>query len=246
MKLHLTTESLDWFEHHNVSFHNRFGVRLRPGDEVYFLDQATVEPYVGFYSGNTLFECGYMSYSGSQLALDVSVGRYCSIAWNVSFFVYNHPYHCLSTSVFNHDKYTDLTVRTMRDFGLRAEEFDFVPNPVKPPTVIEHDVWIGQGAVISGGVRIGTGSIVAAGAVVIKDVAPYSIVGGNPARLIKMRFAPETVARLLASCWWDYNYVDFRGMCASDGDAFAEAFEKRSPDIEPYRPARIRRADAPG
>jgi acetyltransferase-like isoleucine patch superfamily enzyme len=147
MNLRLTTESLDWFEHNNVSFHNRSGVRLRPGDEVYFLDQTTVEPYVGFYAGNTLFECGYMSYTNAPLPLEVSVGRYCSITWNVSFFIYNHPYHCLSTSVFAHDKYTDLTVRTMRDFGLSSEACDFLPNPVKPPTVIENDVWIGQGAV---------------------------------------------------------------------------------------------------
>jgi len=246
MKLRLTTESLEWFEHHNISFHRCSEVRLRPGDDVYFRDQATVEPYVGFFTGNALFECGYMSFSNAQIPFDITVGRYCSIAWDVSFFVYNHPYHCLSTSVFNHDRYTDLTQRTMRDFGLNGDEFDFVPNPEKWPTVIENDVWIGQGAVISGGVRIGTGSIVAAGAVVTKDVAPYSIVGGNPARLIKMRFGPETVARLLDSRWWDYNYVDFRGMCVSDGNAFAEAFEKRRADFEPYRPERIRLADAPG
>src|ERR1035437_6549617 len=161
MQLYLTKESLDWFEHHNSSFHNRFGTRLRACDEVYFLDQTTVEPYVGFYAGNALFDCGFMSYSNAPLPLDVLVGRYCSIAWNVSFYTYNHPYHCLSTNVFNHDLCTDLTVPTMRDFGVNAEEFDFVPNPVKPPTVIETDVRIGQGAVISGGVRIGTGSIVA-------------------------------------------------------------------------------------
>lgn len=66
-----------------------------------------------------------------------------------------------------------------------------------------HDVWVGSLAIIKAGVKIGTGAIVAGGAVVVKDVEPYSIVGGVPAKHIRHRFDPETVQRLLASEWWN-------------------------------------------
>ncbi len=69
--------------------------------------------------------------------------------------------------------------------------------------VIGHDVWLGSGCMILSGVTVGHGAVVAARAVVTKDVAPYAIVGGNPAQLIRMRFEADTVARLLATQWWD-------------------------------------------
>ncbi len=69
--------------------------------------------------------------------------------------------------------------------------------------VIGHDVWLGSGCMILSGVTVGHGAVVAARAVVTKDVAPYAIVGGNPAGVIRMRFETDTVARLLASQWWD-------------------------------------------
>lgn len=69
---------------------------------------------------------------------------------------------------------------------------------------IGNDVWIGNGATILSGVTIGDGAVIGARALVTKDVPPYAIVGGNPARLLRMRFAPETVASLLACAWWDW------------------------------------------
>jgi virginiamycin A acetyltransferase len=71
-------------------------------------------------------------------------------------------------------------------------------------TVIGHDVWIGHGATIMPGVTIGSGAIIAARAVVTRHVPPYSIVGGNPARLIRMRFTDEQIADLLTLAWWDW------------------------------------------
>lgn len=71
-------------------------------------------------------------------------------------------------------------------------------------TVIGPDVWIGTEAMILPGVTIGAGAIVAARAVVTADVPPYAVVGGNPARLLRHRFDPDTVARLLAVAWWDW------------------------------------------
>jgi len=71
-------------------------------------------------------------------------------------------------------------------------------------TIIENDVWIGSRAIIKQGVKVGTGAVIGMGSIVTKDVVPYAVVGGNPAKLIKMRFSEEMVARLLKSKWWEY------------------------------------------
>jgi virginiamycin A acetyltransferase len=81
----------------------------------------------------------------------------------------------------------------------KPEEF-----PYKGDTVIGNDVWIGYEAVIMPGVTIGDGAIVAAKSVVVKDVAPYTIVGGNPAKCIRQRFEPEVIEALLLVAWWDW------------------------------------------
>ena len=73
------------------------------------------------------------------------------------------------------------------------------------PVTVGHDVWIGAGVRFRGGVNVGTGAIVAAGSVVTKDVPPYAIVGGVPAKLIRWRFSEVERERLLASEWWRYN-----------------------------------------
>jgi acetyltransferase-like isoleucine patch superfamily enzyme len=75
----------------------------------------------------------------------------------------------------------------------------------KGPVVIGNDVWVGAGAIILSGVSIGDGAIVAAGAVVTKDVPPYAIVGGNPAKLIRYRFSEDQIAKLLSISWWNWS-----------------------------------------
>lgn len=74
----------------------------------------------------------------------------------------------------------------------------------KGDVIIGHDVWIGYGATILSGVNIGNGAVVGAKAVVTKDVPPYAIVAGNPARIVKFRFTPRQINRLLAIAWWDW------------------------------------------
>lgn len=245
MRLTLTRQALDWFEAHNVSFHNRFGIRLQPGDEIAFRKRLAVEPYVGFHAGRHLFQMGYMSYSNSELPLDIEVGRYCSIAAGVTCIDYDHPYRCLSTSVFSHDAGTDLVLRAVRDFLPPGSRPRFVPNPQKPPVRLGHDVWIGQNAALRAGISIGTGSIVAANAVVTRDVPPYSIVGGNPARLIRPRFEPALAAALAATQWWKYNWTDFHDLDIADPGAFVEQFGKRKRKLRVFRPRKVRLADVP-
>lgn len=241
----LTNISLEWFESNNISFHNRFGTRLRVGDEVRFLQDLSVEPYVGFHAGKNLFKIGYMSYSNSQLPLDVKVGRYCSIASGVSFISYNHPWRCLSTSVFTHDRKTDLTARTLRDFHFANENFKIVPNPQKDQVVVENDVWIGQNCALAAGVILGTGSIIAANSVVTKNVPPYAIVGGNPAKIIKFRFTDQICAALYESQWWDYNYTEFFGMNISEPSIFLNEFNEKKSILLKFVPDKVRIADCP-
>jgi hypothetical protein len=82
--------------------------------------------------------------------------------------------------------------------------------PPQAGVTIGHDVWIGMNCLIPKALTIGHGAIVGAGSVVTKDVEPYSIVAGNPARVIRYRFDPETIARFLALGWWEYDLESLR------------------------------------
>jgi virginiamycin A acetyltransferase len=76
--------------------------------------------------------------------------------------------------------------------------------PSRGDTVVGHDVWLGYRALAMPGVTIGHGAVIAAGSVVVSDIPPYAIAGGNPARVLRMRYDEEDVARLLRAAWWDW------------------------------------------
>ncbi|VAW03925.1 Xenobiotic acyltransferase XAT family [hydrothermal vent metagenome] len=103
----------------------------------------------------------------------------------------NHPMQGFSTYPF-----AIFTPETMRAY---ADE-----NAVRGDTIVGNDVWIGNDAKIMPGVKIGDGAIIGAGAVVARDVPPYAIVAGNPAKVIRLRFASDVIARLLEIRWWDW------------------------------------------
>ncbi len=121
------------------------------------------------------------------------IGRFCQIAHGVRFVTAsaNHEMGGLSTYPF-----------PVFDPDSRAAHMA-AQGPL-PDTVIGHDVWIGHGALILPGARIGHGAIIGAGAVVAGEVAPYTIVAGNPARPIRPRLAPDAIATLLQLAWWDW------------------------------------------
>jgi virginiamycin A acetyltransferase len=125
----------------------------------------------------------------------VEMGRYCSVGRGCEIGVAHHPLNYLSIHGFqwankfpNYPGYTDVKK---------------VKHKSHVKTVIGHDVWIGAQAIITGGVTIGTGAVIAANATVTKDVEPYAIVGGTPAKIIKFRFDDLTIKRLLATTWWE-------------------------------------------
>lgn len=162
--------------------------------------------FAGFTAGGSL-QIGAYSYSWSHLPANVaSVGRYCSIADGVLFGGMEHPLDWLSTSSFTYDD------NFMRFEGEPANpRFKAAPLPEEKKRQrirIGNDVWIGARSNIRGGVHLGDGCVIGTDAVVTKDVAPYAVVVGNPGRVIKHRFDPETVAKLLALQWWRYSFHD--------------------------------------
>ncbi|SEH25134.1 CatB-related O-acetyltransferase [Selenomonas sp. KH1T6] len=123
------------------------------------------------------------------------IGKYCSMADDILFMANNdHEYHTAGTYPFF---MVDSTFPSRYKGQNTAKR-------VKRQIIIGNDVWIGARALICAGVRIGNGAIVAAGAVVTKDVPPYAIVGGNPARVIKYRFGRETIDFLQKVKWWHW------------------------------------------
>ena len=127
----------------------------------------------------------------------LKIGKFCSIACGAKFMFTsgNHSQKSLSTYTF--PIFFD-------EWGLDAKNIrDAWDN--KGDIVIGNDVWIGYEAVIMSGVKIGDGAIIGTRAVVTKDVPPYTIVGGVPAKPIRRRFDDETIKKLLALCWWNWD-----------------------------------------
>ncbi len=139
---------------------------------------------------------GNYSYLGDNCRITADIGKYCSISNNVITVEGKHPLDRISTSPV----FYSLNKQCGTTFA-QENNYDEVSHNKK--TTIENDVWIGENVTIKGGVTIGTGSVVAMGAVVTSDVAPYSIVGGVPAKLIRKRFNQATIDSLLDTQWWE-------------------------------------------
>lgn len=128
-----------------------------------------------------------LNYNNGEM---LTIGSYCSIGPNVTFVLNSdHNLHHISTYPFK--------VKILRE-----EQYEAIS---KGDIKIDDDVWIGYGATIMSGVQIGQGAVIAAGAVVTKDVPPYAIVGGVPAKVIKYRFSPEIIEKLMKI---DYSRLD--------------------------------------
>ena len=120
------------------------------------------------------------------------IGKFCQIATRVRFIMNgsNHPMDGFSTYPFR------VFGKAWKDVPMDAKN--------KGDTIIGNDIWIGNSATIMQGVKIGHGSIIGTNSLVTKDVEPYSIVGGNPAAVIRKRFDSDTIAFLLNLAWWDW------------------------------------------
>ncbi len=179
-----------------------------------------------FISGNPLVHCGTQflgnnkiddraritnsvigraTYIGRDTYLDsAKIGAFCSISYNVRMVCGEHPVNgWLSThpAFYSNQKQAGFSYVEENLF----EEFRYADNEKKYQLIIGNDVCIGAYAILRGGITIGDGAVVAAGSVVTKDVEPYSIVGGNPAKLNKYRFDGEKISELSQLKWWEWD-----------------------------------------
>jgi acetyltransferase-like isoleucine patch superfamily enzyme len=143
---------------------------------------------------------------GGRFAGVRRIGRYCSVAPGVVVGDGPHPLDWMSTHPFQWGD-TLLLPKSLRN----ATQF-IEPNNQKERVVIGNDVWLGASCLVLKGVTIGDGAVVAAGAVVTKDVPPYAIVGGVPARVIRYRFPDAIIDRLRKVAWWNYDAASLLGI----------------------------------
>jgi len=190
------------------------------------LNDVLIGKYNTFYdniiiSSSTI---GDFVYIGSNTKIsNATIGKFCSIGPDVKIGLGKHPSHLISTF--------PAFFATRKQCQITFADKDYFEE--SGPIVVGNDVWIGADAIIMDDVTIGDGAIIAAGAVVTKNVEPYAIVGGVPARLIKKRFAPDEIIKLQNFKWWDKDISwltkNFRSF--NYPDVFFENTIKSSPAV---------------
>ena len=209
----VSDELLTFFNKQRVYFsafgNDKVAGRFRAGENLHFIPDVKIEPYSCYINGSFLFSMGSFSFSRSVFPPKTRVGRYCSIGARVSILGVNHPISRFTTSNVTYDRHTITCAQYFTD---NSDIKNFQVNNDEPANsldvIIGNDVWIGEDVSISRGVTIGDGAILAAKAMVTKDVPPYAIVGGNPARVIRYRFTETQIEQLIDLQWWDYDLKD--------------------------------------
>ncbi|SMO65349.1 virginiamycin A acetyltransferase [Gracilimonas mengyeensis] len=158
--------------------------KIKVGDYTYYDDLEDVQNF----KKNVKY---HFDFTEDQLI----IGKFCMIASDVSFIM-NGANHLTDA----------ITSYPFAIFGNGWEQaMENKSYPTKGDTIIGNDVWIGHNATIMGGVKIGDGAIIAANSAIVKDVASYSVMGGNPASLIRKRFSKENIEQLLKLQWWNWD-----------------------------------------
>lgn len=152
--------------------------------------------YSGYYHGHSFDDCARYLMPDRDDVDKLKIGSYCSIGTGVSFIMAGNQGH-------RHDWITSFPFFYMSE----VEAFHGAENGYIPAgdTVIGNDVWIGAEAMIMPGVKIGHGAVIGSRSVVTKDVEPYTVVGGNPAKPIKKRFTEDEIKMLLEMEWWNWS-----------------------------------------
>ena len=170
---------------------------------------------------------GDYSYVGEDADIAYArIGRFCSLAARVRLNPGNHP---LKRAALHHFTYRSSA------YGMGGDDPAVFAWRRASAVELGHDVWVGHAAIVLPGVRVGTGAAVGAGAVVTRDVAPFTVVAGVPARVIRSRFAPETIAALERIAWWNWPHErlhqalpDFRALSA---EAFCAKYDPLPPPL---------------
>lgn len=167
--------------------------------------------YSGYYHGHSFDECARYLFRDRDDVDRLIIGSFCSIGSGASFVMAGNQGHRADW------------ISTFPFFFMNEEPaFAGATSGYRPAgdTVVGHDVWIGSEAMILGGVTIGHGAIIGSRALVTRDVEPYTVVGGSPAKPIRKRFSDADIARLLELAWWDWPIERIRDamplLCAGD------------------------------
>ncbi len=185
------------------------------------LSDAQVDPHAAIHSGTRFYRSsiGRYSYVGRNgFVTNASIGNFTSIGGGCDIGGTSHPLDWVSTSSTFH-KWENVFKK-----NFARHEFEIFKQ-----TTIGNDVWIGTNVLIKAGVTIADGAVIGMGAVVTKDVGPYEIWAGNPARMIRKRFDDETIERLLATRWWEKSDEEIEKFAplVTDVQAFLQYMEEQ-------------------
>lgn len=215
------------------------------GEKVRIPRRVSVEPYTNM-PPRLFASLGAFSYCRSTLVVsavanDFRTGRYCSIAPLVKLSDQEHPLDRVSTHVFTFREHTANLAK--KEFGKEVKPYP--ANLLKSAPDIGHDVWLGRDCIIKRGITIGHGAVVAERSIVTKDVPPYAIVAGTPAKIVRFRFDEKTIERLLELQWWKYNYADFSNLDSRNIDGFIDGLSEmiQRKEIFEFNPKRIKIAE---
>lgn len=221
MHIKITEKIIDELELRRIYFRPFFHFDGVLGKSVNVRNKVFAEEYArvpeSALTWNEELDIGAFSYIVQGCMLEgCKIGRYCSIATGTRVLCDGHPLDRVTTSTISYG--SNIFNLIKKDFGAEVIQDRKLNKPKR--TSIGHDVWIGENSTIKRGVNIGTGAVVAANSLVVKDVPPYAIVGGNPARIIRFRFDEPTIDALLTSKWWNLRPDSFAELDLSDVELF--------------------------
>ncbi|GGP95522.1 hexapeptide transferase [Shewanella ulleungensis] len=213
MKIRVNSHIEKVFNDNKIHFHYQGQKRLKHGDTLVINNNCKIEPYTSFNVGFNLHSMGSFSYSNSVLPLpfvvQLTIGRYCSIAEGLNVQGINHPIDRFTTSSVSYDANSIIVSQALAEH--RGSGYKIRSNHVNESVrhvIIGNDVWIGADVTLARGITIGDGAVIGSNALVTKDVPPYAIVGGVPAKIIRYRFEHDTIAKLLELKWWQFGFWD--------------------------------------
>lgn len=190
---------------------------------------------------------GAFSYQVSGYCFGARIGRYCSFGEEVQIGRQNHPMAWVSTSpaFYLGDRLFDLGDGFEGSEGYHSYKFTFEGPPTRARiTRIGNDVWIGHGAYVAPGVTIGDGAVIAAHAVVSRDVPAYAVVAGNPAAIKKWRLPPGLIAQMLHYKWWRYAPWQLAHLDPSEPQGFLQGVREMH-DEPVFEPSVLSLAEIP-